>query len=138
MTKTGIVLSYGNRGLGMKKNEITWSVIAGVGLIVVSGLIFAAQSASEDALRIWCVGCTVLVPVTGYVAWTARGMLSRAEHNGLQTGMTHTLDVVRAVRPSSSTISREIVTPGFGTGAPALPDPGSFEILTRSGNVIEL
>ncbi|MBN2392085.1 MAG: hypothetical protein JXR84_15265 [Anaerolineae bacterium] len=114
------------------------SIVGGILLVIALALWFAVDAASIDALRIWSVVCTILLPVTGYAAWWARGTLSSAEHAGLQTGMTHTLDVVRAVRPSREVqreTRREIVAP-FGR-MPQIPDPG-FEIVSGSGNVVDL
>lgn len=119
-------------------NVEKWGIVGGSVFLVGLGLWFAVDAASVEALRVWAVVCTVLLPVTGCAAWWARGTLSRAEHAGLQTGMTHTLDVVRAVRPSREIqreTRREIMAP---MGMPQMPDPGRFEIVSGSGNVVDL
>ncbi len=115
----------------MTRNEIILSVIGGVALVVIAGLIMAVGAASADALRVWCVGCTLLVPVTGYVGWYARGVLARAEKTGLDTGMTHTLEVMRAVRVANP-------VPTTASAAPMLLPPPDFELVHNEQRVIDL
>ncbi len=115
----------------MTKNEIKLAVVGGIALAVIAGLIIAAESTSEDALRIWCIGCTLLLPVTGYAGWWSRGKLARAEKTGLDTGMNHTLEVVRAVRAATP-------TPGITSASPMLLPPPDFELVHNEQRVIDL
>jgi len=115
----------------MTKNEIKLTIVGGVALAVIAGLILAAESTNEDALRIWCIGCTLLLPVTGYAGWWARGRLARAEKSGLDTGMTHTLEVVRAVRAATP-------TPVATQSSPMILPAPDFELVRNEQRVIDL
>jgi len=74
---------------------------------------------------------TMLVPLAGVGAWYARGTLARAEKTGLDTGMTHTLEVVRAVRVANP-------VPTTAPSAPMLLPPPDFELVHSEQRVIDL
>lgn len=104
--------------------------------IVVPCAALAAWVSQLDSgtVQAWAVVVTLLLPVVGAGAWFARGALATAERRGLDTGMAHTLDLVRAVRPAQSPS-----LPATTITQAALPYiPVDFQMLSQDARVIEL
>jgi len=101
---------------------------AGIPAIV---LVILGDQIDTGTLRVWAVLATMLVPVAGAGAWYARGALARAEKTGLDTGMNHTLDVVRAVRINTAPAPASPASPMM------LPAP-DFELVHNEQRVIDL